>query len=182
MYESTRLRMRLVPPVGIPDGLHSWVPEMVTVTLALLSSANPHEPNGVAPANSEDVYVADGSGSGAWKGQSLLLDLKLTDISSSFDRYVPIPVACKALHITTALSAAISGSDLVLTVKNAAGSSMGTITVTQSGSAAGDIDTLTPSSNNTFAANTALEIEGNGGPSSHVDLDVTILLERVTSY
>ncbi len=154
---------------------------MANVTHSSLTGADLHEPKGVETANSEDVYVADGSGSGSWKGQALLLDLKLTDISSSFDRYVPIPVACKVVQITTALSAAISGSDLVLTVKNAAGSSMGTITVTQSGSAAGDIDTLTPTSNNTFAANTALEIEGNGGPSSHVDLDVAILLERVTS-
>jgi len=154
---------------------------MANVTHSSLTGADLHEPKGVETANSEDVYVADGSGSGAWKGQSLLLDLKLTDISGSFDRYVPIPVACKVVQITTALSAAISGSDLVLTVKNAAAASMGTITVTQSGSAAGDIDTLTPTSNNTFAANTALEIEGDGGPSSHVDLDVAILLERVTS-
>lgn len=154
---------------------------MANVTHSSLTGADLHEPKGVETANSEDVYVADGSGSGVWKGQGLLLDIKLTDISSSFDRYVPIPVACKVVHIATALSAAISGSDLVLTVKNTAGSSMGTITVTQSGSAAGDVDTLTPSSNNAFAANTAIEVEGNGGPSSHVDLDVTILLERVTS-
>lgn len=154
---------------------------MANVTHSSLTGADLHEPKGVATANSEDVYVANGSGSGAWKGQTLLLNKKMTDISSSFDRYIPLPVACKVIHITTALSAAISGSDLVLTIKNAAGSSMGTITVAQSGSAAGTIDTLTPSSNNTFAVNTALEIEGNGGPSSHVDLDVAILLERVTS-
>ena len=154
---------------------------MANVTHSSLTGADLHEPKGAATANSEDVYVANGSGSGAWKGQSLLLSVKLTDISGAFGRYVPIPVACKVVHITTALSAAISGSDLVLTIKNAAGSSMGAITVAQSGSAAGTIDTLTPASNNTFAVNTALEIEGNGGPSSHVDLDVAILLERVTS-
>ena len=153
---------------------------MANVTHSSLTGADLHEPKGVETANSEDVYVADGSGSGSWKGQTLLLNKKITDISGSFDRYIPLPVACRVVHITTALSAAISGSDLVLTVKNAAGSSMGTITVTQSGSAAGDVDTLTPSSNNTFAVNTAIEIEGNGGPSSHVDLDVAILLERVT--
>ena len=153
---------------------------MANVTHSSLTGADLHEPKGVATANSEDVYVANGSGSGAWKGQTLLLNKKMTDISSSFDRYIPLPVACKVIHITTALSAAISGSDLVLTNKNAAGSSMGTITVAQSGSAAGTIDTLTPSSNNTFAVNTAIEIEGNGGPSSHVDFDVAILLERVT--
>lgn len=154
---------------------------MANVTHSSLTGADLHEPKGVETANSEDVYVADGSGSGSWKGQSLLLDLKLTDISGPFDRYVPIPVACTVVQITTALSAAIGGSDLVLTFKNAAAASMGTITVTQSGSAPGDIDTLTPSSNNTFAANTAIEIEGNGGPTSHEDLDVTVLLERVTS-
>ena len=154
---------------------------MANVTHSSLTGADLHEPKGVETANSEDVYVADGSGSGSWKGQTLLLSKKLTDISGSFDRYIPLPVACRVVHITTAISAAISGSDLVLTFKNAAAASMGTVTVTQSGSAAGDIDTLTPSSNNTFAVNTAIEIEGNGGPSSHVDLDVAILLERVTS-
>ena len=154
---------------------------MANVTHSSLTGADLHEPKGVATANSEDVYVANGSGSGAWKGQTLLLNKKITDISGTFDRYIPLPVACTVVQITTAISAAITGSDLVLTVKNAAGSSMGTVTVTESGSAAGDIDTLTPTSNNTFAANTALEIEGNGGPSSHVDLDVAILLERVTS-
>ena len=154
---------------------------MANVTHSSLTGADLHEPKGVETANSEDVYVADGSGSGSWKGQTLLLSKKLTDISGSFDRYIPLHVACTVVQITTALSAAISGSDLVLTFKNAAAASMGTVTVTQSGSAAGDIDTLTPSSNNTFAVNTAIEIEGNGGPSSHVDLDVAILLERVTS-
>jgi len=154
---------------------------MANVTHSSLTGADLHEPKGVETANSEDVYVADGSGSGSWKGQTLLLNKKITDISGSFDRYIPLPVACRVVHITTAISAAISGSDLVLTFKNAAAASMGTVTVTQSGSAAGDIDTLTPSSNNTFAVNTAIEIEGNGGPSSHVDLDVAILLERVTS-
>ena len=154
---------------------------MANVTHSSLTGADLHEPKGVETANSEDVYVADGSGSGSWKGQTLLLNKKITDISGSFDRYIPLPVACRVVHITTAISAAISGSDLVLTFKNAAAASMGTVTVTQSGSAAGDIDTLTPSSNNTFAVNTAIEIEGDGGPSSHVDLDVAILLERVTS-
>ena len=154
---------------------------MANVTHSSLTGVDLHEPKGAATANSEDVYVANGSGSGVWKGQSLLLSKKLTDISGAFNRYVPIPLTCKVVHITTALSAAISGSDLVLTVKNTAGASMGTITVTQSGSAAGDIDTLTPTGNNTFTANTPIEIEGDGGPSSHVDLDVTILLERVNS-
>jgi len=154
---------------------------MANVTHSSLTGADLHEPKGAATANSEDVYVANGSGSGAWKGQSLLLSVKLTDISGAFGRYVPIPVACKVVQITTALSAAISGSNLVLTVKNTAAATMGTITVTQSGSAAGDIDTLTPTTNNTFVANTPIEIEGDGGPSSHVDLDVTILLERVNS-
>ena len=154
---------------------------MPTVTHPSLPGPDQHEPKGVETANPEAVYEADGSGSGPWKGQTLLLSKKLTDISGSFDRYIPLPVACTVVPITTALSAAISGSDLVLTFKNAAAASMGTVTVTQSGSAAGDIDTLTPSSNNTFAVNTAIEIEGDGGPSSHVDLDVAILLERVTS-
>jgi len=154
---------------------------MANVTHSSLTGSDLHEPKGVDTANSEDVYVADGSGSGAWKGQTLLINKKLTDISSVFDRYIPIPVACNVVQITTALSEAITGSDLVLTVKNAAGSSMGTITVTQSGSAPGDVDTLTPTSNNTFAANTAIEIEGDGGPGGHKDLDVAILIERVTS-
>ena len=46
---------------------------MANVTHSSLTGADLHEPKGVATANSEDVYVANGSGSGAWKGQTLSL-------------------------------------------------------------------------------------------------------------
>lgn len=44
---------------------------MANVTHADLTGANLHEPKGAATANSGEVYVADGAGSGAWTAQQI---------------------------------------------------------------------------------------------------------------
>ena len=56
---------------------------------------------------------------------------------------------------------------------------MGTITVTQSGSAAGDVDFLNPSSNNTVSDNDYILVQTDGGPSTHVDFMVSVVVEHV---
>ena len=92
--------------------------------------------------------------------------------------YVPIPFAGTISKVVTVLEAAIGSANAVVTVKNAAAASMGTITVTQSGSAAGDVDTLSPSSNNTVAANSFITIATDGASSNTVALRFVVVLDR----
>ena len=75
------------------------------------------------------------------------------------------------------LNGAVTSGDATLTVKNHSGASAGTITIAQSGSAAGDLDSLEPSSNNTFAAGEKIEVETDGGSTNAVQVDLTLVFD-----
>jgi hypothetical protein len=155
---------------------------MANVNHSSLTDPYLHEPKGVATATSGDVYVANGSGSGAWTAKQTLIELSiegyLEDVSSVEKVYVPIPFAGTVSKVLTVLEASISSSNSIVTVKNSAGSSMGTLTITASGSAAGDIDTLAPTSNNTVTADSFITIESNGGSTNTAKLRFVVVLDR----
>ena len=143
---------------------------MANVVHSGLTAANLHEPKGVASATVDKVYVSNGAGSGAWqKIESDQIDTTsikncnkgsvtgfIPDTSSgTADQnrlYIVMPFACTVVKIWSVINRSIATADNTLTCSNHAGSSMGTITQAFSGSAAGDVDSLTPASNNTFAA------------------------------
>ena len=153
---------------------------MANVNHSTLTDPYLHEPKGVAAASSSKVYVADGSGSGAWQdNRRSVFTVHFSDLSSSESLYCPIPFGGTVSRVTSVLEGAIAGGDVVVTVKDSSASVMGTITVTQSGSAAGDTDFLNPSSNNTLTDNSYVLLETNGGSSSHVDFMVSIVVEHV---
>jgi len=155
---------------------------MANVNHSSLTDPYLHEPKGVATATSGDVYVANGSGSGAWTAKQTLIELSiegyLEDVSSVEKVYVPIPFAGTVSKVLTVLEASISSSDSIVTVKNSAGASMGTLTITASGSAAGDIDTLSPASNNIVTADSFITIESNGGSTNTAKLRFVVVLDR----
>ena len=145
---------------------------------ASLTGADLHEPKGAAAATANKVYVSDGAASGSWKSGAVgAVTGSLVDVSSgSADglTYIVLPYACTVTKVSTVLHNAITAADNTLTVTNHAGSSMGTITVAFSGSAAGDIDTLTPSSNNTFTAGQRIKITSDGVGSTASKLGITV--------
>ena len=121
-----------------------------------------------------------GSASGAWTARQDLITVHIHDISTATDIYVPIINAGTVSKLQTVTSAAIAGSDLIITAYNSSSASMGNLTVTQSGSAAGDVDEKLPTSNNTVAAGSYIRINSNGGPSSHVDVMLIIAVDRTS--
>lgn len=155
---------------------------MANVNHSTLTDPYLHEPKGVATATSGDVYVADGAGSGAWTAKQTLIELSLEgyleDVSSVETVYVPIPFAGTVSKVITVLEASISSADSTVTVKNSAGSSMGTLTITQSGSAAGDVDTLSPTSNNTVTADSFITVESDGASTNSAKLRFVVVLDR----
>jgi hypothetical protein len=92
--------------------------------------------------------------------------------------YIPFGFAGTVKKITSVLKNAITVADATITAKNSGGTSMGTLTITQSGSAAGDIDTLSPSSNNTFTADDFITIETDGGSTTAAELVLMIEVLR----
>lgn len=87
----------------------------------------------------------------------------IADVSTAETIYFPIPADVTVREVVTVLEGAITSADSIITVKNNAGTSMGTITVAEAGSGAGDVDTLTPASNNTVTAPGKISVESDGG-------------------
>lgn len=153
---------------------------MANVQHSTLTGADLHEPKGAASAAAGRVYVADGAASGAWTALQDIYTGVITDVSTAETIYIPIQNAGTVAKVVTVLEGAIATADATLTVKNAAGTSMGTITVTQSGSAAGDVDTLSPVANNTVAANTAITIETDGASTTAQRIWFSIAVDRTS--
>lgn len=153
---------------------------MANVNHSSLTDPYLHEPKGVAAASVGKVYVANGSGSGAWEDhRRSVFTLHFADISSAASMYFPIPFGGTVSRVTSVLEGSIAGNDLVVTVKNSSAASMGTVTVTQAGSAAGDVDFVNPTTNNTVTDNDYILVQTNGGPTSHVDFMVSVVVEHV---
>ena len=157
-------------------------------THASLTGADLHEPKGADAASANTVYVSSGSGSGTWQkvgansigsdiynSNKIWLTAQLADVSTASSVYIPVPRACTLSKVTSIISNAITGADSTITVTKVGGGSTGTITVAYTGSAEGDIDTLTPSTNNTFTAGQWFKIATDGASSTVAT--ITFLIE-----
>jgi hypothetical protein len=158
-------------------------------THASLTGAELHEPKGVEAASVDTVYVANGSGSGAWAkvGASQIntssifnvnkdfITVQLADVSTASAVLVPISRSCTLTKVTSVINNAITAADAVISVSKTGGTSIGTFTIANSGSAEGTIDEFTPTLNNTLVAGNWVKIATDGASSTTAP--VTFLLE-----
>lgn len=155
---------------------------MANINHSALTDPYLHEPKGAATATSGQVYVANGSGSGTWTTKESLVELSLEgyieNVSSASTVYVPIPFSGTVVKVVTVLEHSIGSADATITVSNAAAASMGTITVAFTGSAAGDVDTLVPSSNNTVTAESFITIATDGASVNTAALRFVVIMDR----
>lgn len=102
----------------------------------------------------------------------------IDDISTAGQIYVPVPKEFDGtiLQVVATLDAAITVADAVLTVKNSDGTSIGTLTVPYTGSAAGD--TVTANLNGLCRPNQAIEVETDGGSTTAAKCYVTVVVKR----
>ncbi len=155
---------------------------------ANLTGSDLHELKGASSAAANTVPVANGSGSTTFsKVGSSSIDTtsifdtnkftlcgQMADVSTASSIYFPVPRTATLTKVWTCLQSAITAADSILTVKNHAASSAGTITVAYSGSAAGDVDSLVPSSNNTFTAGQICTVTSDGASSTTAILFVVL--------
>lgn len=109
------------------------------------------------------------------------LNATIDDVSTAGQIYIPVPDewAGEVVEVRSALNGAITGADATLTLKkNGTAMTNGTITITQSGSAAGDVDLCRPSGANGVAAGDAIEIETDGGSTGAVAVTLTVVIKR----
>jgi len=158
-------------------------------THASLTGADLHEPKGAAAASANTVYTANGSGSGTWqkvKDSSIdtstifninhdFITVSLADVSAPSAILIPISRSCTLSKVTSVIGGAITVADSTITVLKKGGLTTGTLTISYTGSAEGDIDTLTPVSNNTYVAGDWIKISTDGASSTTAT--ITFLLE-----
>lgn len=102
-----------------------------------------------------------------------------TLVSSSADVIrIVSPVAGDIAKIYTVLDGALAVGDVTLTAKiGATPVTDGVVTITEAGSAAGDVDVATPSAAKTVAAGDVISLTMGGTNTADVRADVTIYIE-----
>jgi hypothetical protein len=110
---------------------------------------------------------------------SYWLTAEISNVSTAGQVYVVIPDGGYVTNVWSALGGAITGADADLTVK-VNGASVGTITIANSGSAAGDVDSLAlvRSATNYTAGGSVIEIETDGASTNAVPVVLTIEVTR----
>ena len=103
----------------------------------------------------------------------------IADISTASSTFVPVPDGGKVIKIFTALQGAIGTANATITFEiGGTAITGGGITVTQSGSAAGDIDTATPTAANRVEEGGSIEMITDGASSNTIKLVVTFVIRR----
>jgi hypothetical protein len=151
---------------------------MAEIAHSALTDPQLHEPKGISTALTGTVYRANGAGSGTWVPTQYVLSGVLADVSTASTLYFPTPFQGTVVRVTVTLGGSIAANDDTITVRNAAGISMGAITVPHSGSAAGNTFTLNPVSNNTISSTSFLTVETNGASSSPAPLYISVVIDR----
>lgn len=159
-----------------------------------LTGADLHEPKGAATAAANNVYVADGTGSGTWKKLTLsTLDLtsmispntyRLTsvipDVSAPSFILIPIPVNSTFVSAQMVLGGTITVANSIVTFTRNDGSSFGgTATITQAGSVEGSQFPFTATLNQTITGPGYIKIATDGGSTTTQPLYVTVTLTAI---
>lgn len=131
-----------------------------------------------ADGSAGEVPVADGAGDVVWSPRFYTITGKIDNISNASTQYIPIPYSGNVVKVTGVLAGAIGTADATITVKDNAGNTMTAITVANAASAAGDIDTGVPASNQDVTDDDYITVETDGASSTSVEWTFTIVIER----
>lgn len=157
---------------------------------ANVDPSNIHEPKGANSASVNTTYISDGAGSGSWSlvpaasitGVNNInikaLNVTFDNISTAGSRWLVCPLAGDITKIYTVIDASISGADCGISFEiGGVAVTNGNITIAQSGSAAGDVDSSTPTAANTLTAGQAIEIISDGASSNTCNAHLTFIID-----
>lgn len=107
------------------------------------------------------------------------VNVAMTDIGTAKSVWVVAPNAGSVVSFSSVIGGALTGSDETITMEIATVAvTNGVITVTQSGSAAGDVDTVAPTAANTVATAQSIEIMTAGNSTGAANAVFTIGIQR----
>jgi hypothetical protein len=100
-------------------------------------------------------------------------------LGTADDQHLVMPHACNVVRIDSVIMGVLTVADEVLTFENDAAVALtgGAITITQAASADGDIDSVTPTANNSFAAGEKLTCAIGGENGTATVARITVWVE-----
>jgi hypothetical protein len=157
-----------------------------------LTGSSLHEPKNIDSAGTGDAgKVLTPSASVAGEGvlrnlvesevdeKVAYLTLDYPDITVASDVYLPMPFAGTVTQVHSVIDSALATADTDLVCKvNGTGMTNGTITVAFTASAAGDVDTATPTALNTFVADDYLQVTTDAAGTGGTGATITFTVER----
>lgn len=151
----------------------------MSIQHSAIVDADRHEPKGASTAAAGSVYVSDGAASGVWKWQPQAVTLDIATLNTVTDYFIVMPHTCTIDKVYTVIDAAVATADKTLTLSiGGVAVTNGVITVTSAASAAGDVDSCTPTAANSVTAGAALKIAATGGSTGDARCHVTIVYTR----
>lgn len=149
-----------------------------------LTGASLHEPKGVETATLNEVYHADGVGSGSWSDPlSRVNNLNvftangvISDVSTAGSNVIfYIPFDCTLTDLSTVLYGSITVANSILSLYRNGVLLGQTLTIDYTGSALGVTDTITFSPTYAFTAGQTLEIRSDGGSTTAMPLAINLV-------
>lgn len=151
-----------------------------------------HEPKGIDSAGTSDAgKVITPSSSTAGTGElRKLAESEITgkvayitavfdDISTAGTIYIPVPFAGTVTSVRSVINGTIATDDVDLTVKvNTSAMTNGVITIAYSGSAAGDLDSCSPTAGNTITTSDYLAVTSDGASTNTVSATLAFTITR----
>lgn len=129
---------------------------------------------------SVDVGSLVFDGSNGTMGSALtVLNVIMADVSTAGSAFVASPVAGTIIRIQSIIDGAIATANAGITTEiNGVAVTGGAITITQSGSAAGDVDVATPTAANVVAVGDAIELITDGASTNTVRVNFSVTIQR----
>ena len=150
----------------------------MTIEHKNIANAELHETKGVSAATTDKILHAS-SGTGTWKFQEFALNVTIPDIVANQTYYLATPYAGTITTLTSVIDNAFATADCTITAKiGTTAVTNGAITITQSGSAAGDVDTVSPSGANTLTANQAVNFVIASSNATATRCTITVIIRR----
>lgn len=122
------------------------------------------------------IQMLDGS-----KASSItdFYNFKIADISTADTEHQPVHYAGNIVSIRSVIYGTIATADADLTCSiNGVAVTGGVVTVTASGSAAGDTDVATPTAANTVAAGDYISVATDGASTNTIECTVVVAVQR----
>lgn len=145
-----------------------------------IGEADLHEPKGASTASVDTVYVSNGAGSGTWAQApyKAFLNVTISDLSTADTVYLPSPVAGTISKIYSVIKNSITTGDSTISfLIGATPVTNGDILVEYTGSAAGDIDSSTPSAANVLAVGDLISISTDGASNTTCQCNIIIVVD-----